>query len=91
MFSYVSLEQRVPSDHPLREVRKLTDTVLGSLSRELDALRERRSPAADDFAEQAGPTIWLKSRLSVGNFSSETSRNDGEFESHQKQGLHPLA
>jgi len=38
MFSYVSLEQRVPTDHPLREVRKLTDTVLGSLSRELDAL-----------------------------------------------------
>ena len=29
MFSYVSLEQRVPSDHPLREVRKLTDTMLG--------------------------------------------------------------
>jgi transposase len=38
MFSYVSLEQRVPSDHPLREVRKLTDTVLDSLSPELDAL-----------------------------------------------------
>ncbi|MGA9246315.1 MAG: IS5/IS1182 family transposase, partial [Silvibacterium sp.] len=35
MFSYVSLEQRVPADHPLREVRKLTDGVLGSLSREL--------------------------------------------------------
>jgi hypothetical protein len=28
MFSYVSLEQRVPSDHPLREVRRVTDTVL---------------------------------------------------------------
>jgi transposase len=38
MFSYVSLEQRVPQDHPLRAVRKLTDTVLGSLSAELDAL-----------------------------------------------------
>jgi transposase len=38
MFSYVSLEQRVPADHPLREVRKLTDTVLGSLSPELDAI-----------------------------------------------------
>ena len=25
MFSYVSLEQRVPQDHPLRAVRKLTD------------------------------------------------------------------
>jgi transposase len=38
MFSYVSLEQRVPADHPLRAIRRLTDTVLGSLSAELDAL-----------------------------------------------------
>ena len=38
MFSYVSLEQRVPEDHPLRAVRQLTDTVLRSLSAELDAL-----------------------------------------------------
>jgi transposase len=47
MFSYVSLEQRVPTDHPLREVRKLTDTVLGSLSGELDAL----------YAEGGRPSI----------------------------------
>jgi transposase len=38
MFSYVSLEQRVPTDHPLRAVRRLTDTVLRSLSPEFDAL-----------------------------------------------------
>src|SRR5271155_4913825 len=38
MFSYVSLEKRVPQDHPLRAVRKLTDRVLGSLSAEFDAL-----------------------------------------------------
>ncbi len=38
MFSYVSLEQRVPSDHPLRAVRKLTDVVLRKLSPEFDAL-----------------------------------------------------
>jgi len=38
MFSYVSLEQRVPSDHPLREVRKVTDAVLRRLSPEFDAL-----------------------------------------------------
>jgi transposase len=38
MFRYVSLEQRVPLDHPLREVRKLTDKVLRSLNAELDAL-----------------------------------------------------
>jgi transposase len=38
MFSYVSLEQRVPQDHPLRAVRKLTDSVLRTLSPEFDAL-----------------------------------------------------
>lgn len=38
MFSYVSLEQRVPQDDPLRAVRKLTDTVLQTLSPGLDAL-----------------------------------------------------
>ena len=38
MFSYVSVEQRVPADHPLRAVPKLTDAVLGTLSPEFDAL-----------------------------------------------------
>jgi transposase len=38
MFSYISLEQRVPQDHPLRAVRKLTDAVLRPLSPEFDAL-----------------------------------------------------
>ena len=33
MFSYVSLEQRVPQDHPLRAVRKLTDQVLAVVER----------------------------------------------------------
>src|ERR1700747_3162277 len=38
MFSYVSLEDRVPQDHPLRAGRKLTDQVLRSLSGEFDQL-----------------------------------------------------
>jgi len=38
MFSYVSLERRVPQDHPLRAIRKLTDEVLRSMSAEFDAL-----------------------------------------------------
>jgi len=32
MFSYLSPEQRVPSDHPLRAIRLLTDTILAQLS-----------------------------------------------------------
>ena len=38
MFSYVSLEQRVPKEHPLREIRRLVDMVLRSLSEEFDSL-----------------------------------------------------
>ncbi len=38
MFSYVSLERRVPQDHPLRAIRSLTDEMLRSLSGEFDAL-----------------------------------------------------
>lgn len=33
MFSYLSGEERVPEDHPLRDVRKLTDRVLAELSK----------------------------------------------------------
>ena len=38
MFSYVSPEQRVPPDHPLRAVRALVDDVLREMSREFDGL-----------------------------------------------------
>lgn len=33
LFSYVSPEQRVPADHPLRVIRQITDRVLAKLSR----------------------------------------------------------
>src|SRR3989441_6791014 len=33
MFSYLSPEQRVPADHPLRAIRQITDKVLKQLSR----------------------------------------------------------
>jgi transposase len=38
MFSYVSAEQRVPQDHPLRAIRALVDDVLCDMSREFDGL-----------------------------------------------------
>jgi transposase len=47
MFSYVTLEHRVPVDHPLRAIRKLTDEVLRSLSAEFDAL----------YSDQGRPSI----------------------------------
>src|SRR5215831_8554055 len=38
MFSYVSLEERVPADHPLRAIRHITDRALEQLSARFDAI-----------------------------------------------------
>jgi transposase len=38
MFSYLSPEQRVPRDHPLRAIRELVDAVIGELSGEFARL-----------------------------------------------------
>jgi transposase len=38
LFSYVSPEHRVPSDHPLRPIRQLTDAALAHLSSRFDAM-----------------------------------------------------
>jgi len=41
MFSYISPEQRVPADHPLRPIRAMVDDVLRGLSPQFDALYAR--------------------------------------------------
>ena len=38
MFSYVSLEDRIPQDHPLRAIRKLVDQVLQGMTKQFDGL-----------------------------------------------------
>src|SRR5271154_4881023 len=47
MFSYISAEQRVPKDHPLRAIRAMADTALGELSADFDAI----------YAERGRPSI----------------------------------
>ena len=42
MFSDVSLEERVPARHPLRELRGLVDALLASMSAEFEAVYARR-------------------------------------------------
>ena len=38
MFSYVSLEERVPQDHPLRAVRKCVDEILRAMAKDFEGL-----------------------------------------------------
>ncbi len=38
MFSYVSPEERVPADHPLRAIRRMTDAIFDRLSPRFDRL-----------------------------------------------------
>ena len=68
MFSYVSLEQRVPQDHPLRGIRKLTDEVLGSLNEEFDKLY------ADSGRPSIAPEYILRALLLQVFFSIRSER-----------------
>ena len=38
VFSYVSLEERVPKDHPLRRIRPLVDEIFRSMNKDFDGL-----------------------------------------------------
>ncbi len=38
MFSYVSLEERIPRDHPLRPIRKAVDEIFRAMNQEFDGL-----------------------------------------------------
>ncbi len=47
MFSYVSIEERVPPDHPLRAIRRLVDQILARMSKRFDTM----------YAENGRPPI----------------------------------
>jgi transposase len=47
MFSYISAEQRVPKEHPLRAIRTMADAALNELSADFDAI----------YAERGRPSI----------------------------------
>lgn len=38
MFSYVSLEERVPQDHPLRRIRELVDQILRGMAKDFEGM-----------------------------------------------------
>jgi len=53
LFSYVSVENRSPADHPLRVVCMLLDELLASMSRDSDPVTPRSVAAPSLWAVQA--------------------------------------
>lgn len=68
MFSYVSPEARVPSDHPLRRIKGLAEDALRSLSRTFDRM----------YAKEGRPSIpperLLKSQLLIALYTIRSER-----------------
>ncbi len=68
MFSYVSPEERVPADHPLRRIKGLADGALRSLSRTFDRM----------YATEGRPSIpperLLKAQLLIALYTIRSER-----------------
>ena len=65
MFSYVSPEQRVPLDHPLRPIREMVDTILkvntswAILEPDPVSKRQTLAAASDADFKSSGPSTAL--------------------------------
>lgn len=68
MFSYVSLEKRVPPDHPLRAIRALAEAALAQLSGRFDALYSTTGRPS------VAPEMLLRATLLQAFFSVRSER-----------------
>lgn len=68
MFSYVSPEDRVPLDHPLRRIKALADAVLRSLSRTFDRMYAKVGRGS------IPPERLLKAQLLIALYSIRSER-----------------
>ncbi len=68
LFTYFSVEERIPAEHPLRRVKAQADAVLGTMNLQLDAM----------YAEVGRPSIapeWLlKASLLIALYSVRSDR-----------------
>jgi transposase len=58
MYSYVTLAQRIPADHPARQIREMVDRALQRMDAELERLYSttgRPSIAPERVAAATGP------------------------------------
>lgn len=68
LFSYFSVEERIPADHPLRRIKPRADAVLGSMSASFDAMY------ADGGRPSVAPERLLKSSLLIALYSVRSDR-----------------
>ena len=68
LFSYVSLEQRVPADHPLRPIRALADEALAAMNGRFEALYSRMGRPS------IPPEMLLRATLLQAFFSVRSER-----------------
>ena len=84
MFSYLSPEQRVPADHPLRAVRALTDEALQTMSRRFASL----------YATTGRPSIppeqWLRALLLQVLYTVRSERRAAAHGRAQRQPAVPV-
>ena len=85
MFGYVSLQKRVPQDHPLRAVRKLTDQVLRWRSGEFDGctlrsvarLRRSQGFCSHGAGTECDPACYKEREGARCNLERRTTRQPG--------------
>lgn len=68
MFSYLSPEQRVPANHPLREIKKLADEILQGLGGEFDLMYSQTGRPS------VPPERLLKAQLLLALYSVRSDR-----------------
>ncbi len=68
MFSYISLEERVPAAHPLRKLRAVVDALLATMHSEFEAVYARRGRPS------VPPEMLLKALLLQILFSIRSER-----------------
>ena len=68
MFSYVSIEERVPPDHPLRAIRRLVDQILAKMSKRFDKMY------ADNGRPSIAPERLLRALLLPTFYSIRSER-----------------
>ena len=68
MFSYISLEERVPAAHPLRKLCAVVDALLATMHSEFEAVYARRGRPS------VPPEMLLKAQLLQILFSNRSER-----------------